>query len=189
MDSLIPDDSLLIQRIAQHDQTALALLYARYGDRVYGLTYRVLQNSMLAEEATQDAFLKVWRQAERWDADRGKFSSWLLTVARNCAIDRLRQEQRQEHGTEVELDEELQPLVAPNITDEQLHFDTEALRTLMADLPPEQSQAIELAFFHGLSHSQLAERLNLPLGTVKARVRMGLRKLKYAWLKNYDGFD
>jgi RNA polymerase sigma-70 factor (ECF subfamily) len=186
---LIPDDNLLVERIAQQDQTALALLYARYGDRVYGLTYRVLQNAMLAEEATQDVFLKVWRQSERWHADRGKFSSWLLTVARNCAIDRLRQEQRQEHGSEVELDDEVIPLVAANTTDEQMHLDIEALRSLMTELPFEQSQAIELAFFQGLSHSQLAERLNLPLGTVKARVRMGLRKLKYQWLKNYDEFN
>ncbi|MCU0496378.1 MAG: sigma-70 family RNA polymerase sigma factor [Anaerolineae bacterium] len=167
-------DIELLRRIEQQDQQALAQLYDRYAKPVYSLTYRVLQNTVLAEEATQDTFLKVWRQAARWDARKGEFLSWLLTVARYTAIDRLRHERKQwiAHG---ELHDE-------QIAEDELPFrDGQLLRELMRRLPPEQAECIEMAFFEGFTHSQLAQQLNLPLGTVKARIRMGLQKLKTQW--------
>lgn len=167
-------DIELLRRIEQQDQQALAQLYDRYSKPVYSLSYRVLQNTVLAEEATQDTFLKVWRQAARWDARKGAFLSWLLTVARYTAIDHLRHERKQ-WIAQGELHDE-------QAAEDDLPFrDGQLLRELMRQLPPEQAQCIEMAFFEGFTHSQLAQQLNLPLGTVKARIRMGLQKLKTHW--------
>lgn len=182
-DSRSPDDQELLQRIARRDETALALLYQRYGAQVYSLTYQVLRNSQLAEEATQDTFMKVWRLSHSWDPEKGRFISWLMTVARHTAIDRLRQEERQSALNNASIDE-----IAPITTDRGLPHDPalqdgRLLRQLLQQLPQEQAQAIEMAFFQGLTHSSLAEKLNLPLGTVKTRVRLGLQKLKTLWVE------
>lgn len=174
-----PSDQELCWRIQQGDQVALKLLYERYNTPVYSLCYRVLSNAALAEEAAQDTFLKVWRQVEKWDSGKGRFISWLLTVARYTAIDRLRQEQRQSIRDAVPLDE----LDVPDEHPDYGFVDGQLLRQLLRQLPPEQLQVIELAFFHGLTHQVLAERLSLPLGTVKTRVRLGLQKLRVLWLE------
>jgi RNA polymerase sigma-70 factor, ECF subfamily len=176
-----PSDLELMQRIEKHDQSALALLYARYGKAIYSLTFRVLQNTVLAEEATQDTFLKVWRMAARWDSTKGQLLSWLLTVARNSAIDRMRQEKRQSTSNITPLEDTMPIVSTTDVPDDPLMRDGQLLRQLIGQLPPEQAHAIELAFFGGLTHSELADHLKLPLGTVKARIRMGLQKLRNAW--------
>jgi RNA polymerase sigma factor (sigma-70 family) len=182
-DPSMPSDSELMQRIAQQDQTALSALYERYGTPVYSLAYRILNNAHLAEEVTQDTFLKVWRGASGWDASKGRLSSWLLTVARYTAIDRLRQEQRQSGPGTTALDE-VPPLVsASGLPDDPRRQDGRLLRELLQKLPEEQTAIIELAFFQGWTHRQLAERLNLPLGTVKTRARLGLQKLRKLWIE------
>jgi RNA polymerase sigma-70 factor (ECF subfamily) len=134
----------------------------------------------MAEEVTQDIFLKVWRQPDRWDPALGQFSSWLLTITRNAAIDRLRAEQRQpaQRFHAIHLSEETIAGLAggdPDVLDGQL------LRRLLNQLPQEQRTLIELAYFMGFTHSELAERLHLPLGTVKTRIRSGLQKLRILW--------
>jgi RNA polymerase sigma-70 factor, ECF subfamily len=174
----MPDDYDLIHRIEQQDQTALALLYERYGAVVYSLVYRILNDKALAEEATQDTFLKVWRRIAQWDADKGRFSSWLLTVARYTAIDHLRSERRQTVPHVVPLDEGIQSGGFEEIRDGQ------SLRMLLQQLPQEQREVIELAFFQSLTHVELAGKLNLPLGTVKTRVRLGLQKLRSLWFES-----
>jgi len=173
------DDADLVRRLIARDQSALSELYQRFGTLVYSIALRVVQNSTLAEEVTQDTFLKVWHQPTSWDASRGKFVSWLLTITRNTAIDRLRMEQRRPLRTAVDLDD--LPLGKPGLIDDPAWQDGRVLRSLLERLPPEQVQVIELAFFEGLSHSELAERLGLPLGTVKTRLRLGLHKLKVMW--------
>lgn len=178
-DYLLYGDQELMQRIEKQDQVALALLYARYGKTVYSLTFRVLQNTAMAEEATQDTFLKVWKRATQWDPTKGMLSSWLLTVARHTAIDRLRQEQRQTVPGMASL-EDTMPLASPQLDDFALR-DGPLLHSLLRQLPPDQAHAIELAFFEGLTHTELATRLKLPLGTVKARIRTGLQKLRVYW--------
>lgn len=176
-----PDDQELLKRIQRGDQTALALLYERYGKPVYSLAYRVLQNAHLAEEAAQDTFMKVWKQSSQWDPARGRFSSWLLTVARYTAIDRLRQESRQAAPGAAALDD-LPPLLSEDgIPHDSLLQDGRLLRDLLRTLPPEQAHIIELAFFSGMTHSEMAEKLDLPLGTVKTRARLGLQKLRDLW--------
>lgn len=170
-------DLNLIQRIRRQDQNALLELYQAYGALVYGLALRVLQNPGWAEEITQDIFLKVWQQPERWNPALGQFNSWLLTITRNAAIDRLRKERRPAANL---LEQGESPSITLNAHD-TLWYDGQVLRKLMEQLPNEQRQLIDLAFYQGYTHSELAENLNLPLGTVKTRLRMGLQKLRTLW--------
>jgi RNA polymerase sigma-70 factor (ECF subfamily) len=177
------DEVHLIRRIAARDQNALSELYNAYGGMVYGLTYRILQNSTFAEEVTQDIFLTIWNQASRWDSARGTLIAWMLSIARNAAIDRLRQEQRRPLRTAVDLDDMLEMIGVTGTVDDPVWHDGRLLRTLMERLPAEQADAIRLAFFEGLSHTEISDRLRLPLGTVKTRVRLGMQKLKDLWIE------
>lgn len=167
------DPTALLRRIAQGDDSALAALYDEYAGRVYGFVLRVVGDAALAQEVTQDVFLKVWQHPHQWDPARGQFSSWLLTVARYTAVDRLRFEALRS-GRSVPLMEDID---APT-RDDPDPAELDRLRALLRRLPDEQRQVIELAYFRGLTHSELAAALNLPLGTVKTRLRAGLQKLR-----------
>lgn len=171
----------LMQRINQGDQDALLTLYARYGSQVYGLALRILRNTALAEEATQDTFLKVWRKGVRWEPAKGLFGSWLLTVARYTAIDHLRRERRQapSHADPPEASPWASAAL-PQVDESRWH-DGQVLRALLEQLPAEQRTVIELAFYQGMTHSELAEHLGWPLGTVKTRLRLGLQRLRSLW--------
>jgi RNA polymerase sigma-70 factor (ECF subfamily) len=178
-----PDDIQLLQRVGRQDQDALMQLYQRYGNLVYSLAMRVLREQGLAEEVTQDIFLKLWRHPERWNPALGQFTSWLMTITRNAAIDRLRTEQRKpDLSASAGETLENRPMALTG-ADDPLWFDGQLLRRLMGNLPAEQRQVIELAYFLGFTHSELAEHLGLPLGTVKTRLRIGLQKLKVLWLE------
>ena len=175
------DEAGLVRRLIEQDQTALSELYQQFGGLVYSIALRVVQNSSLAEEVTQDTFLKVWHQPTTWDPNRGKFVSWLLTITRYTAIDRLRMEQRRPLQNAVELDD--LRIGKHGLMDDPAWQDGRLLRSLLERLPEEQIQVIELAYFQGMSHSEMAEYLHLPLGTVKTRVRLGLQKLKVLWVE------
>jgi len=180
------DDTELMRRLVAREQSALTELYEQYGAQVYNLTYRVLQDSRLAEEATQDTFMRLWREASRWDSRRGKLSSWLLTIARHIAIDLLRSENRQFRPDTNYLDSVAEPRATRNIPHDPVRLDGYVLRDFMQQIPPEQAQVVEMAFFQGLTHKELAEKLNLPLGTVKTRVRLGLQKLRSMWQETQE---
>jgi RNA polymerase sigma-70 factor (ECF subfamily) len=167
----------LMRRIASRDQQALRELYQDYGRSVYSLAYRILQNAVWAEEVTQDTFLKVWEQGARWDATRGKLKNWVLTIAHYTAIDRLRKEHRQPKLHDDEINEELAGGGSGWQEGSTLHM-------LVEQLPPDQARLIELAFFQGLSHSQIASHTALPLGTVKTRLRTGLQRLRDLWMES-----
>lgn len=179
-------DAALMLRIANQDQAALLILYQRFGAQVYSLVYRVLNDAQMAEEATQDTFLKIWHKSEQWEASRGQLSSWLLTIARYAAIDRLRREQRHSAVAAPWLDTYPEPASTAAQPGDRQWLDGQLLRQLMATLPEEQRLVIELAFFQGLTHSELAERLNWPLGTVKTRLRSGLQKLRALWIESQE---
>lgn len=179
MPDLLPDDASLMQRLVAQDQTALSELYERYGRLVYSFSLRVLQNATLAEEATQDTFLKVWNNPSSWNPELGKLVSWLLTITRYTAIDRMRRERRVAPGTTFSLDDmKYEP---GDSAEEPDWSDGEVLRSLLQQLPPEQRELLELAYFQGMTHTELAEALQLPLGTVKTRLRIGLQRLKGFW--------
>lgn len=174
------DENQLIKRVAQGDQSAFLTLYDCYASRVHGLTLRILGDSMLAEEATQDTFLKLWSRARTYLPERGSLLLWLLTIARRTALDRLRLEARRPTLSE------------PNDSVWQAIPDTESLseenrwRSMhfaIQTLSTEHRQVIELAFYQGLSQSEIAEVLGWPLGTVKTRMRAAMEHLRQEWDK------
>jgi RNA polymerase sigma-70 factor, ECF subfamily len=179
------DDGSLLQRVARGDEDALLVLHKRYANLVYSMAWRVLQDVGRAEEVTQDIFIKLWQKGHQYDPRRGRFSSWLLSVTRFAAIDRLRSDGRRPVAAELPVGEgddqpTLEQLLPP--TDHASWERGQHLRLLLAQLPADQRQIIELAYFTGLTHSELAEHLGLPLGTVKSRLRLGLEKLRGLWL-------
>jgi len=171
-----------MKRVVNGDQAALAELYDLYADLVYGMALRVLNNQALAEEATQDTFLKLWHQASRWDAERGKLSNWILSIARYTAIDRLRKEKRQDPLDTVEITDLLERVGRPASFGGRRWTDKQLLSELIQQLTPEQIEVLNLAYFGGLSQTEMAEKLDKPLGTVKSRVRSALQKLRGLWL-------
>lgn len=176
-------DQELIKRILQRDETALSELYTRYSPQVHGVSYYVLQKNELAEEATQDTFFKVWKTAFRWDPAQGKLSTWILTIARYTAIDLLRREQRQTPKDSIDFEKVYAMVGYQSPAHSAEGDDRSLLKALLNRLPSEQIQAIELAFFKGLTHSEIATELNEPLGTIKSRIRNGLLSLRGMWLQ------
>lgn len=175
------DDLELLRAIANNDQHAFMQLYQQYCNLVFSLALRVVRHQVLAEEVTQDVFVKLWQQPDRWNPALGQFSSWLLTITRNAAIDRLRKEQRHIAPNDGRMEPLFDQATEAPISDDPLWFEGQVLARLINELPAEQRQLVELAFYQGYTHSELAEGLQLPLGTVKTRLRSGLQKLRTMW--------
>lgn len=175
----VSPDATLVRRLLQKDVSAFEQLYDRHSRVVYGLVHRILQQAGTAEEVVQDVFLQLWRNAAQYDSSRGPFLPWLLTLARNRALDTLRLKSERQRRREDQT-EELPPVTAAPEFEKQLDEKrrAEKVRTLMSFLNPQQRKAIELAYFEGLSHSEIAEALKEPLGTVKSWIRNGLLRLK-----------
>ncbi|MCG3191326.1 MAG: ECF RNA polymerase sigma factor SigK [Thermoanaerobaculia bacterium] len=175
-------DLALIDRIKQGDSSALDELYRRYSSPVFSLVWKILQNSEEAEDVSLDVFWQIWRQAERYDISRGAPPAWIFTLARSRAIDRLRARQRREDRT-ISIDDpeiHIDPLDENASPDQVASFrqTRDAVRKAMTTLSPVQREAVELAFFQGLTHVEIAEKLGQPLGTIKTRIRQGLIRLR-----------
>ena len=172
-------DAALVRRLLQRDVTAFEELYDRHSRIVFALVFRILQQASTSEEVVQDVFLQLWRNAAQYDESRGPFVPWLLTLARNHALDQLRLKSERQRRREDQT-EELPPVVT--IPDFESSLDEQRrakrVRELMNSLNPQQKRAIELAYFEGLSHSEIANTLKEPLGTVKSWIRNGLLRLK-----------
>lgn len=172
----------LIQRIIERDERALVELYSQFGAQVFGVALHVLQDHKLAEEVTQDTFLKIWNSAHNWDISRGTVSAWILTIARFTAIDVLRRERKHAVYFGLPLDEFLTAIENTNGAESGSEV-ADMLRSMIAQLPPEQTEAIELAFLKGMTHNEIAAHLGEPLGTIKSRIRNGLQTLKGMWMR------
>jgi len=176
-----PEPAALIARCAQGDQSALARLYDSTSAQVNGLALRILADQEMAEEITGDVYMQVWRSAGSYDAGRGSPLAWLLTIARSRAIDRLRAsagERKQPAPFELGLKA---PSPEPGPEDSSaLAQRRRFVRAALGRLSREQREAIELAFFGGLSHIEIADALGAPLGTVKTRIRLGMGRLRDA---------
>lgn len=174
------DESKLVARIARGDERAFLELYDRHVSRVYGLTLRILGDPMLAEEATQDTFLKFWSRARQYLAERGPFLPWLLTIARRVALDRIRLEARRPTlSNPTDPDETWKSLPdLDSVTDESRW---RSIYFAVQNLHPDQRNVIELAYYQGMSQSEIAEVLGLPLGTVKTRLRTAMQNLREIW--------
>lgn len=170
------DDVLLVRRVHEGDSDALRLLYERYGGIVFGLTYRLLGDRQAAEECTQDVFVSVWRTARSYEPERARVSTWLLTIARNRAIDAT----RRRAARPVDPHEDIWSADESPDTADLVSSADEAARVAaaMAELPDAQREALSLAYFDGLSHTEIAERLRIPVGTVKGRIRLALDRLR-----------
>jgi RNA polymerase sigma-70 factor (ECF subfamily) len=172
-------DATLVSRLLQRDVSAFEQLYDRHSRAIYGLVLRILQQAGTAEEVVQDVFLQLWRNAGQYDSSRGPFVPWLFTLARNRALDTLRLKSERQRRREDQT-EDLPPVASAPEYEKQLDEKrrAEKVRALMASLNPQQKRAIELAYFEGLSHSEIAASLKEPLGTVKSWIRNGLLRLK-----------
>lgn len=178
------DDATLVERVAHGDDDALGLLYDRFSRAVYSLCLRVVRDTTAAEDLTQEVFVRLWRSAASFEPSRGRLSTWLLHIAHNLALNELRRRQSR-------------PVVAPDIdwnlataalmdTDAQSdpvlatgrHEQAATLHRALAQLPLPQRQAIELAFYGGLTQAEVAAALGEPLGTVKSRIRVGAQRLR-----------
>jgi len=168
-------DAALIDRIVQRDESALAALYDRYASILSSVLNRILRDTQAAEEILQDIFYQLWRNAGQFDSSRGSLSGWLLVIARNRAISRLR---RHNPASGEELGENT-VVVASNLESSVAQQQLMAkVKSALGNLPKEQRAAIELAYFEGLTHSEIAQRTGDPLGTVKTRLRSAVETLK-----------
>lgn len=175
------DDDKLVQRIAEGNRKAFLRLYDRYAAKVHGLALHMLRDPHSAEEVTQDAFMRLWTRAQTYRAQRGSLLGWLLTITRRLAIDRMRLESRRIQPT-LSLDEDW--LRIPDPASETVESRWRSLFFALLDLPIKQRLTIELAYYQGLSQAQIAEFLDVPLGTVKTRTRLGMKKLRQAMREN-----
>jgi RNA polymerase sigma-70 factor (ECF subfamily) len=174
-------DAAVVRQIAERRPEALGELYDRYGSLLLGLAYRILGNRTDAEEVLQDVFLHVWNQAERYDAARSSVSTWLVLIGRSRAIDRLRSRRVVERTKEAAQHEPGEDHASPGGADNVLMAERrQRVRREMDALPPEQREVLDLAFYQGLSQSEIAGRTGIPLGTVKTRTLLAMKKLRQA---------
>lgn len=170
-------DEALLALAAREDEQAVAELYDRYGRVAYGLALRIVRDPALAEDAVQEAFLTVWRTAGSFRSDRAKPSTWILTLVHRRAVDVVRREERR-RAAPLEGPEE--PDARSLAADEEIELSDRRrlVQEALRQLPDEQREALELAYYGGLTQSELAERLSVPLGTIKSRMFTGLRRLR-----------
>ena len=163
----------LVARIRAGDQQAMSELYDRYSRVVYAVALRVLQDTAAAEDVLQDIFLQLWRNPDAFDASRGSLAAWLSVIARHRSIDRLRKRRP-------ELDiEECVIAGGPDLRDEtERALVVEKIRGVLSQMDPNQRYALELAYFQGLTHSEIAQKTGEPLGTIKTRIRSALQQLR-----------
>lgn len=177
------NDETLMRLIAQAQESALGELYDRYSRLVYSMALNSVGEPALAEEITQDVFLRIWNKATTYQAEQGKVMTWIASITRYRSIDMLRRLKVRPEGNRsswVEEDDEPFESIDPIDIEEQVELNqrSENIRKAIAELPKDQRQALTLAFFNGYSHAEIAQILNEPLGTVKTRIRLAMQKLR-----------
>ena len=181
MDYEQAEDGNLMEAICERDRHALEALYTRYSGPVYSLAMHMLRDPGAAEEVTQDAFFNVWRRAGSYKAPRGSVKSWLFSIAHNRTIDELRKRKRHYDNLRYGVDLSNKPSESRESDPAEYataQFEGSRLKDAMTTLRPEQREVLTLAYFGGLTHSEISKRLDQPLGTVKTRIRLGIRRLR-----------
>ena len=171
-------DEALVALVARGDDVALAELYDRIGRIAYGLARRIVRDDRHAEDVVQEAFVQVWRSASRFRPERARASTWVLTLVHRRAVDLVRREERRQS---VPLLDDVSATLDPGASTEEaawLRFERERVQTALGALPDVQREALELAYYGGFTQSELAERLGVPLGTIKSRMFAGLARLR-----------
>ncbi|MDX1977985.1 MAG: sigma-70 family RNA polymerase sigma factor [Pseudanabaenaceae cyanobacterium bins.68] len=170
-------EARLIHQIAQQDQSALAQLYDRYAPVLFAFAYRILNSLEESEEAVSDVFLQVWKTASSYDPQKSRVDTWLFMLTRSRALDRLRRLARH-HRNQVAAQE--LPTVTKPLDEGLIYRDRyDRVQHALSQLPAPQRQVLELSYFGGMTHTEIALRLNLPLGTIKTRIRLAIAKLKH----------
>lgn len=175
------EERALIERIRNQDADALMILYRTHAPRVFSLSYRILRDRSAAEEVVQDAFWRLWQRPESFDPERGVLIAWLYAVSRNLALDRKRRENRRPcenviHG----MDGQVRGALSPEMAAMSDPLVAGAIREAINTLPSDQKRVIELAYFDGLTQTEIASQQGAALGTIKTRLRLGLSKLREA---------
>ena len=172
-------DPDLAARLKRHEPQAMADLYDRYGRVAYSLILRIVRDGALAEDLTQETFLRVWNRCQAFDSERGALGPWLLAIARNRAIDYIRSSDGRMSRNAYELVEMENPALFANLESQMLNSDqARRIREALTKLNPSQRNVIELAYFEGLSQTEMAEKMGQPLGTIKTWVRSALKNLR-----------
>jgi RNA polymerase sigma-70 factor (ECF subfamily) len=173
-------DEDLMPLLAEKDPEAFEVFYDRHGGAAFSLAYRIVGERSAAEDVTQEAFLSIWRSGARYDRARGSVRAWTLGIVRNRAIDALRRQSGKAPKLTFDDEAVLEQRPSEDLTDEQAlqRESARQVRGALGELPSEQSKVIELAYFGGFSHSEIAEMLGMPLGTVKGRMRLGIEKIR-----------
>jgi RNA polymerase sigma-70 factor (ECF subfamily) len=173
------EDPGLVRRLKAHEPKAMNDLYDRYGRVAYSVIYRIVRNSSTAEDLVQETFLRIWNRVQSFDAERGALGAWVLTIARNRAIDYLRSVDGRMEASAIELDHLERPGLFAKLDATALAIDrVRRLKSAFEKLTPAQRQVIELAYYEGMSQTEMAERLKQPLGTIKTWTRSALKILR-----------
>lgn len=178
MDRPKPPDETLIAALAGNELDALDVLYDRYHRVAFSMAYRVLGDRLAAEDVVQDAFLSVWRQARSFRADRGSARTWLMSIVHHRAIDKLRSHANMPNFVPLDVVQQRESDAPGTWAQVWSSLSGDVVRGALEQLPAEQKKSIELAFFSGYTHVEIAGLMGVPLGTVKGRMRIGLQKLK-----------
>ena len=181
MDLASLSDQALVAQLGDRDTCALDELYGRYSRPIFSLSYRILGDSSSAEDVLQEVFLKLWRQPDTYDPERGTLSAWLLSVAHHRAIDFLRRQRTRAEQQFPEGWEEAASEASDGTDPSDIASHAEAraaIKRALVQIPPAQRLAIEMAFFQGKTHAEISAELGEPLGTAKTRIRLGMRKLR-----------
>jgi RNA polymerase sigma-70 factor (ECF subfamily) len=172
-------DEDLMRLVRENDSAAFAVVYERHADAAFSLAFRMCGKRGIAEDVVQEAFLSLWRSSSRYDHVRGSVRTWVLGIVHNRAIDALRRAVVQDRGkiSDEGIEEHLE---APERTDQEVGRRDEAreIRAALEELPPDQSRVIELAYYGGFTHTEIASILDTPVGTIKGRMRLGLQKMR-----------
>lgn len=182
MDLLTLDDEALIRLIAHSKTEALSVLYDRYGRLVFSLAIHIVGDQATAEEITQDVFFRIWEKASTYRVEQAKVSTWLTSITRYRAIDILRQRGVRPEQNSVDWAEDTLSMLPAGADDPEdateLSMEQKRIQKALANLPEDQRQAVALAYFQGMTHTEIAETLKVPLGTVKTRIRLAMQKLR-----------
>ena len=181
MDYHALDDSMLFRLVQHADEQAFSVFYDRYVNLVFSIALTTVGNHTTAEEIVQDVFLKIWKKNHTYQPEQSKLNTWLSAIARNRSIDELRKKHTRVEARQVpwiEIDQQQDQDEAGPEERVQLKIEQRVVRQALSQLPEDQRQAIWLAYFYGLTQSQIAQQLDLPLGTVKTRIRLGMQKLR-----------
>jgi RNA polymerase sigma-70 factor, ECF subfamily len=175
-DTLKYSEEELIALLKSNDQSAFGYLYDNYSAALYGIIYRIIDNNQLAEDILQEAFVKIWNNFSSYDSSKGKLFTWMLNIARNLSIDTMRSKSYKKQ-TKIQSSENAVTKVSNN-TNENDRFDGIGLRKQLTGLNEDQKQIIDLAYFEGFTQNEISQKLGIPLGTVKTRMRTAIQELK-----------